>query len=414
MPIDRPPAGCAGESIETEERNVMTKRLIVCCDGTWNTADRVKNGRPCPTNVIRMAVSIAPIDPGGVEQRVYYHPGVGTGRWDRLRGGAFGAGLSANVVDAYRFLIDNYEPGDELYLFGFSRGAYTARSVGGLVRKCGVLRRENHERAEEAYRLYRSWATRPRGMTSSLFRSAFSYEPDIRFIGVWDTVGALGIPSLGPKLLEGLAARINKRWSFHDTELSTKVRAAFQALAVDEHRAAFKPTLWTQRPDAEDQVLEQVWFSGAHSDIGGGLSNTSLSDLALLWMVAKAQEFDLAFLPDAFRTRTTGVADGDPDATSEFTVDPHVDCLPHDSRRGLFALAPAWNRPIGLLDGENGGPAQRIADSALQLRQRMPDRYKAPELERYLTEHDPPQVEPVPMTYTPHAQNPPSDLRLAH
>jgi uncharacterized protein (DUF2235 family) len=120
----------------------MPKRLIVCCDGTWNTADQAIAGRPSPTNVTKLALSIASEDSAGVRQRVYYHSGVGTSRWERLRGGAFGVGLSRNVFDAYHFLIDNYESGDGLYLFGFSRGAFTARSLAGLVRNCGILRRE--------------------------------------------------------------------------------------------------------------------------------------------------------------------------------------------------------------------------------------------------------------------------------
>lgn len=380
----------------------MPKRLVVCCDGTWSTADQKS-----PTNVIRIALSIAPTDASGVAQRVYYHPGVGTSRREHLSGGAFGVGLSANVMDAYRFLVDNYDDGDELYFFGFSRGAYTARSVAGLVRKCGVLRRENAGRVEEAYRLYRSWATKPRGMASTLFRNAYSFEPGTRFIGVWDTVGALGIPPFGPKILHGLLTRFDKRWSFHDTELSSTVQAAFQALSIDEQRAAFRPTLWKQQPDAKaHQVLEQVWFAGVHSDVGGGLPDTSLSDIALLWMVAKAQEHGLGFAAGAFRPRTDGSGDGDPDTTASFTVAPKADHLPHRSRTGVFALAPPWNRPIGLPDGDDGGPAQRVADSAIRLHTDL-KAYHPPMLERYLAEPDRPPAEPVPMTYTsPKGQEP--------
>ena len=380
----------------------MPKRLVVCCDGTWNSADQLKGGRACPTNVIRTALSIAPEDPAGVAQRVYYHPGVGTSRWDHLVGGAFGVGLSANVQDAYRFLVDNYEDGDDLYFFGFSRGAFTARSVAGLVRKCGVLRRENASRIDEAYALYRSWATQPRGMASTAFRSAFSTEPDIRFIGVWDTVGALGIPPFGPKILHSLLKQVDKRWSFHDTQLSTKVKAAFQALAIDEQRAAFKPTLWQQQPDADPaQILEQVWFAGVHSNVGGGLPDTSLSDLALLWMVEKAQLHGLAFRPDALGPRTSETNDGDPDATAVFTVAPKPDRLPNSSRGGIFAMAPAWDRPIGLPDGDNGGPGQQVTDTAVKLHHDKPDQYKPPTLISYLATPGIPPPAVVPLTYQP-------------
>ncbi|BFO18636.1 hypothetical protein SHKM778_50240 [Streptomyces sp. KM77-8] len=114
----------------------MAKRLVVCCDGTWNFADQ-----PSKTNVAKVALSVLPGSAAGKEQRVYYHSGVGTLRRERLRGGAFGAGLSRNVVDAYRFLVETYEADDELFLFGFSRGAFTARSLAGLVRNSGILRR---------------------------------------------------------------------------------------------------------------------------------------------------------------------------------------------------------------------------------------------------------------------------------
>src|SRR5690606_31809727 len=118
----------------------------------------------------------------------------GTRRRERLRGGAFGAGLSRDVVDVYRFLVEAYEPGDELFLFGFSRGAFTARSLSGLLRYCGVLRRGHADRIPEAWALYRDRIEKPNGTAATLFRRSYAYETDIRFVGVWDTVGALGIP----------------------------------------------------------------------------------------------------------------------------------------------------------------------------------------------------------------------------
>jgi uncharacterized protein (DUF2235 family) len=283
----------------------MPKHLIVCCDGTWNTAYQSRNGNPCPSNVTRLALSIAANGSDGHSQFGYYHPGVGTKRWDHLRGGAFGVGLSANVIGAYHFLIDNYEPGDDLYFFGFSRGAFTVRSVAGLVRNCGILRPENRDRITDAYRLYRNKDDKPSGMPSTLFRSGFSYEPTIEFIGAWDTVGALGVPPVWPGILHPILNRVNKRWSFHDTELSSHVHGAYQALAIDERRRAFKPTLWKKQPGAT-QVVEQVWFAGVHCDVGGGMADSSLSDLALLWMVKKAQHHGLAFKDDAFKPRHMG------------------------------------------------------------------------------------------------------------
>ena len=128
----------------------MPRRLVICCDGTWNTPDQEAAGDgPCPTNVTRVALEVAPVGSHGLRQRVFYIRGVGTTKGQRLRGGMFGVGLSRNVKDAYRAVVEAYEPGDELFFFGFSRGAYTARSTVGLIRNCGILDRDNAYRVEE-------------------------------------------------------------------------------------------------------------------------------------------------------------------------------------------------------------------------------------------------------------------------
>jgi uncharacterized protein (DUF2235 family) len=270
----------------------MTKRLVICCDGTWNTPDEVDQGQPVATNVTRLAVGVAAIDPAGIEQRTFYGKGVGTGPFEHLLGGGLGVGLSQRIKDAYTFVVDNYEPDDELFLFGFSRGAYTARSLAGFIRNAGILKRSHLGRLEAAYELYRSrsQATRPRSTEALLFRKTHSMESRIKFIGVWDTVGALGIPSLPTP------AALRSRWVFHDVTLSTWVDNAFHALALDERRKPFEPTLWDQADDAPaTQVLEQVWFSGVHSNVGGGYRDSGLSDIALLWLMRKAGGCGLAF-----------------------------------------------------------------------------------------------------------------------
>jgi uncharacterized protein (DUF2235 family) len=326
----------------------MPKRLIVCCDGTWNTADQAIAGKPSPTNVTKLALSIASEDSGGVSQRVYYHPGVGTSRWERLSGGAFGVGLSRNVFDAYRFLVDNYDSGDWLYLFGFSRGAFTARSLAGLIRNSGILRRENADRIDDAWALYRN-ADTPKGVAATLFRGAYSHQPRIHFIGVWDTVGALGVPGFGPRWLKPVVRLVNSRYQFHDTNLSTRVHGAFHALAIDEQREAFEPTLWHQQPGADQQEpkqeLKQVWFTGVHCDIGGGYADTSLSDIALLWMADRAQEYGLEFQRDAFSAG--GPSEMTPGESTGFKVVPDAMKGPHDSRTKFYRLVKAFHRPIG-------------------------------------------------------------------
>src|SRR5262249_26159885 len=128
----------------------MSKKIVICCDGTWNTRDQKS-----PTNVVRIHDAVLPTDADGRAQVAFYHQGVGTNGWDRLIGGAFGFGLSRCVRDAYRFVVEHFEPGDELYFFGFSRGAYTARSAVGFIHNCGILRPEYAGKVDEAYAVYR-------------------------------------------------------------------------------------------------------------------------------------------------------------------------------------------------------------------------------------------------------------------
>jgi uncharacterized protein (DUF2235 family) len=283
------------------------KKIIICADGTWNTENQTDNGTPCPTNVVKIARILMPRDSKGIDQVVYYHPGVGTNIGQRIGGGAFGAGLFANVRDCYRFLMLNYAPGDLIYLFGFSRGAYTVRSLAGLIRNSGILRR-GHEAAEaraiENYRDY-SDATAPDSAAMRAFRTEHAYtengntDQEIELIGVWDTVGALGIPGIDSRfrLPGGLD------WQFHDVKLSSYVKNAFHALAIHEHRTEFLPTLWEQSEAgrARKQRLEQVWFVGVHSDVGGGYAESGLSDIPLLWMIKCAAEAGLEFGQDALQ-----------------------------------------------------------------------------------------------------------------
>src|ERR1700712_4781405 len=324
----------------------MSKRLIICCDGTWNTPDQTENGQPALTNVTKVALSVAPSSEAGIEQRVHYQPGVGVGRWEHILGGAFGYGLSRNVRDAYRFIVENYEPGDELYFFGFSRGAFTARSTVGLIRNAGVLRRENIGQIDEAYNLYRDKATHPNDVASQLFRRTYSFEPRIRFIGVWDTVGALGIPLSGVPGMKGLS----KRWAFHDTTLSSIVDAAYQALAIDEKRGVFEPAIWEPQTGSDDQIIEQVWFSGVHSDVGGGYADTALSDIALTWMVHRAANSGLEFRTGAITPAPGSIALS---TGKNATVNPQASGKLHNSRTKFYLLMRAVTRGIGQKDPDH-------------------------------------------------------------
>jgi uncharacterized protein (DUF2235 family) len=355
------------------------KRLIVCCDGTWNRPDEVSDGLAAPTNVAKIALGLADGDDDGHEQLLHYETGVGTRRGERFTGGAFGVGLSRNVLDGYRFLVDNYEPGDTLYFFGFSRGAYTARSLAGLVRNSGILRPEERDRIDDAYVLYRrpDKDSVPSGIAAELFRRSHSYgETYIDFVGVWDTVGALGIPIDGLRL-----PLLSRLWTFHDTTLSRYVLNAFHALAIDERRRPFRPTLWEQKPDAEGQTLEQVWFAGVHSDVGGGYSDTGLSEIPLLWMAAKARSCGLAFKPDHLVV-TTGKVDDDARRSGVQVAPDHAASL-HRSRKGIYLLQPAYDRRLA---GDKGAPVDggALASSAKERYEQHVENYDPPGLREWL------------------------------
>lgn len=268
------------------------KRLVVFCDGTWQSGDD-----KAVSNVHRMWQMLEDVDDQGMTQRRFYQPGVGTDptagalkrRFRNVAGGAFGRGLDRNILEVYRWLIQEYEPGDELWFFGFSRGAYTVRSTVGLLRNCGILRRRYAHYDKKAMKLYRARRPdrHPNAPRCREFRSNYAHEIEaVRFLGVFDTVGSLGIPSWF-----GLPASIlNRRHRFHDVGLSGIVKNAHQALAVDERRRTFKPTIWREsKQDPFRCHVEQVWFSGVHSDVGGGYPQRSLADVALRWMVERAR-----------------------------------------------------------------------------------------------------------------------------
>ena len=228
----------------------------------------------------------------------WYDAGVGTERWNKIRGGVTGRGLSYNILQGYKFLVDNYDSGDEIYLFGFSRGAYTARSLAGMIRNVGILhgRYAREKRLEDnpvlmnAFWLYQRRDGNPDTAEVSYFRSVYSMvDVEIRFLGVWDTVGALGIPS-------NSIDRVDPRYEFHDTTLSRIVKSAYHALAIDETRPEFIPTMWTS-PPKPGQTLEQVWFAGVHSEVGGG-KRLPLTDIPLRWMQDKAMANGLELNPN--------------------------------------------------------------------------------------------------------------------
>jgi uncharacterized protein (DUF2235 family) len=309
------------------------QRLVLCFDGTWNT-DRSN------TNVSRLFRKIADQANGAPEQARFYDEGVGTRFGERVRGGVFGAGLDKNIRQGYGYLASQFAAdggpaeradgtafvaGPKLYFLGFSRGAFTARSLAGLVNYLGVpdLARfpsdggstSDHPVVKEAWSLY---AARPspaerqrieQGQADAAleqrarehharveaFRSERSrYPVRIHFLGVWDTVGALGIPRVFDY---AWIPRFSSKYRFHDTWLGRCVRHAYQAVAIDEHRAPYSVALWTAR-DPATQTVEQRWFPGAHSNVGGGYEDDLLPDPPLAWIAKKAAEHGLHFVND--------------------------------------------------------------------------------------------------------------------
>lgn len=291
----------------------MGKKLALFFDGTWNKPES-------NTNVWRLALMLADKGADGVAQLKFYDEGVGTRWFDRLSGGMFGYGLSANVRLGYRWLLEHYDPGDDVFIFGFSRGAFTARSLTGVTARCGLLKPDAPMGFAQLYDRYQKGDTvRPiyqlrydhKHGADNFSREEkillqYTYEDDrdlIKMVGVWDTVGSLGVP-LGS--IPGISRRTLR---FHDTHLSRVVQNSFQALALDEERKPYWAMLWTNFvPDkpqpteaerADDRMIEQRWFSGAHCNVGGGYRNDLMPQRPLAWIQQKAVACGLAFRSEA-------------------------------------------------------------------------------------------------------------------
>jgi uncharacterized protein (DUF2235 family) len=423
------------------------KRIIICADGTWDTPDQIDTDKQSaarekhesageapardtakplfkgairePSNVVKMARAIKPVasNPAGTQQVVFYNRGVGTGLGllDKFIGGGFGLGLSRNVLDGYQFLVNNYEEGDEIFLFGFSRGAFTVRSLAGMIQRCGLLAKMDAYYIPEAYEHYTlpvysdteieemvervpRWL--PAGMRRKrqerlraqyketsrvnlqnieLFRQGKGFRRrllptrpvTIKFIGAWDTVGALGVPLHGP-----LARWINRKDTFHNVQLGDRVEHARHALAIDEWREPFEATLWRPAgPLPAGHSLRQVWFAGAHSNVGGGLHADRLEDPA---RPGKLRSYRLENY--AFRWMVEQAAEVGLECDFEHYVrfyEARPECTIRNTLTGIYLLWGKHLRPIGETEFGN-------EDIHPSVRERMQLGYLPDNLKKYL------------------------------
>ncbi|HEX6773069.1 MAG TPA: DUF2235 domain-containing protein [Acidobacteriaceae bacterium] len=274
----------------------MPKKLILCADGTWSTP----HGHEVAANDTNVRKFFCALISDNLQQPLYDSGVNGAGTpIDRLAGDAIGEALFQKIQECYRRLTDAWSPGATIYVFGSSRGAYIARSLGGMIARFGLPTKNlDDDAARRVFAAYRE----PDPERQAAMKYALEQQYDIqgagvRMIGVWETVGSHGIPAIFEQLDE-------RRYGLLDTALHPSVQNACQAVSIDDRRRRLEPTLWTN-PDGTDRVndaqMEQVWFAGTHGDVGGGYSDRDLSDISLAWMMRKAIQCGLAFAPAALR-----------------------------------------------------------------------------------------------------------------
>lgn len=351
------------------------KRIVICADGTWNLRDQIDKdtGKRRPSNVTKVARAVLPSGKG-VAQVVFYHDGLGTsGGLDKFTGGAFGDGIERNIRELYRSIVYNYVPGDDLFFFGFSRGAFTVRTLAGFMNAVGLLQKDDDYWLPEIYDCY-AHGQRP---GSAEWAQAFHRVeqpplpcPPIKFIGVWDTVGSLGPPGIIGQLFN------RRRYQYHDVTLNPTILNAYQALAIDEQRKPFVPSVW-DRPADWKGVLEQAWFAGVHCNVGGGETPDGLANEALHWIVEKAEGLGLAVDCDYLKHYRNC-----------------FDSKLHKSMSLMYRVMGPNVRAIGA-----HGADERPHRSALNRRAHASCAYAAPNLTSYLGRH--PSVESYETTRVP-------------
>ncbi len=339
-----------------------SKKIFVFCDGTGNEFMTTRESKDGNSNVVKLYTALRVAD----DQVAYYHPGVGTmgdpnirwaipRYWSKVKGLAFGAGFKANVLDAYRYLMEVYNDGDDIYIFGFSRGSYTARALAGLLHGYGLLCRGNEGhllyawtmfvRAVNVQRKRLKKRPRDRGPKSAhtiernvAFAQTFSRDVTIRFIGLWDTVSSIGWIYEPVRLL--------------DMATNPIIQVGRHAVSIDERRAYYRDNLWGPPIDFNNaewpkkfrdrgihQDMAQVWFPGVHSDVGGSYrqSEAAPANEALAWMIGEVQKHGVELCQERV-AMVLGTPSGVYNADKIYTPPPATDHRIHDSLKGLWWL----------------------------------------------------------------------------
>jgi uncharacterized protein (DUF2235 family) len=326
----------------------MSKNIVVCCDGTGNDFDDPTTD----SNVVKLYETLVI----NHSQSAYYHPGVGTmgspkahgwldSQWTRIKGMAFGAGLKDNIADAYRYLMDTYQEGDRIFIFGFSRGSYTARALAAVLHVFGLLRTGNEGLIPYILRLYAKNAKDAKARQSTVqaeenFKYAFSHAVEVHFCGVWDTVSSYGwINAPIVLLFEGQ---------------NPAIKTGRHAVSIDERRCCYQDNLWGAALEGQD--IRQVWFAGVHSDVGGSYPEptTGLSKIALEWMLLEAEAAGL--LIDAARADLVlGYSKPVPEEFIPDYVPPDNSMAPHDSLQGPWWALEFFPRKVWSSRGSSWG-----------------------------------------------------------
>jgi uncharacterized protein (DUF2235 family) len=297
----------------------MPKNIIICADGTGNKFCNTN------TNVVKLYSVLDLTDP--MRQIAYYHGGLGTmgapgalsqwsKRWTRVKGLAFGYGLTHDISDSYSFLMDTFEQGDRIFLFGFSRGAYTVRALAGLLHMFGLIRPKHYNLVDYATVMLKAKQDAGTFAVAEDFNRTFSRECKPYFMGVWDTVSSVG----------WVWDPVHVPYTARNPDLSI----GRHAMAIDERRCFFRQNLWSAPLPGQD--IKQVWFAGVHSDIGGGYpeSESGLAKISLEWMLCEACKAGLLF--DATKAaRVLGYAGG-------HHVPPDAAAMIHTSLRDVWML----------------------------------------------------------------------------